>query len=95
MLSEYDQTIVHIIGHTDSTGSEQYNQSLSERRAAAVTNYLVSQGVSRDRLRTLGRGESEPIASNATREGQRKNRRVEILVKPVVQGQESEAFQPG
>ncbi|MEE9492672.1 MAG: OmpA family protein [Gammaproteobacteria bacterium] len=93
VLSEYDQTVVHIIGHTDSTGSEQYNQSLSERRASAVTNYLVPQGVSRDRLRTLGHGESEPIASNASKDGQRKNRRVEILVKPVVQGQEEEAFQ--
>jgi len=68
------------VGHTDSIGSEQYNQGLSERRANSVKNYLVSRGVAADRIYTEGKGETSPIASNATREGRAQNRRVEIEI---------------
>ena len=69
---------LHVIGHTDSTGPEGYNQGLSERRAAAAADYLMGQGVASDRISTSGRGESEPVAHNATRDGRAMNRRVEI-----------------
>lgn len=68
-----------IIGHTDNSGSEDYNQQLSERRAEAVADYLVGQGISAGALSILGLGESRPIADNATAEGQARNRRVEIF----------------
>ncbi|NOL50224.1 outer membrane protein OmpA [Pelistega europaea] len=68
------------VGHTDSVGSEKYNQRLSERRAASVKSYLVSKGVPADQIIASGRGESQPVASNATREGRAKNRRVEIEI---------------
>jgi OOP family OmpA-OmpF porin len=69
---------VEIAGHTDSIGSEKYNQSLSERRAQAVKAYLVGKGIPSDQLTTAGFGESKPIASNATDAGRAKNRRVEL-----------------
>jgi outer membrane protein OmpA-like peptidoglycan-associated protein len=68
-----------IIGHTDSTGSAEYNLGLSERRAQAVSDYLVSTGVAEEKLREVGRGEEDPIASNDTAEGRAQNRRVEII----------------
>jgi outer membrane protein OmpA-like peptidoglycan-associated protein len=68
-----------IHGHTCWIGTEEYNQGLSERRATAVINYLVSKGVAKDRLTMKGFGETKPIASNKTREGREKNRRVEVL----------------
>ena len=68
------------VGHTDSIGTEQYNQGLSERRAASVKNYLVSKGIPADRIYTEGKGELNPVASNATREGRAQNRRVEIEI---------------
>ena len=67
-------------GHTDSTGPEAYNQGLSERRANAVKDYLVSKGVPADRIYVEGKGETSPVASNATREGRAQNRRVEIEI---------------
>lgn len=67
-------------GHTDSTGSAEYNQGLSERRAASVKDYLVGQGVPADRIYTEGKGLTQPVASNATREGRAQNRRVEIEI---------------
>ena len=79
-LDKYDDTDVLIVGHTDATGSDAYNQGLSERRAASAANYLVSRGVERERLRATGRGESEPIDSNATAEGRSLNRRVEVVI---------------
>jgi OOP family OmpA-OmpF porin len=72
---------VMITGHTDSRGPDAYNMGLSERRANAVSDYLVSQGVAADMLTTRGAGEANPVASNATREGRAQNRRVEIDVK--------------
>ena len=68
------------VGHTDSVGSDAYNQRLSERRAASVKNYLVSKGVPADQIIASGKGESAPVASNATREGRAQNRRVEIEI---------------
>jgi outer membrane protein OmpA-like peptidoglycan-associated protein len=79
-LGQYPDTDLLIVGHTDATGTDSYNQGLSERRAAAAATYLKSQGVSSDRLRTSGRGESEPIASNDTEAGQQANRRVEVAI---------------
>jgi outer membrane protein OmpA-like peptidoglycan-associated protein len=79
-LGKYPNTDLLIVGHTDANGTDMYNMSLSERRAAAVTNYLASQGVARSRLRPAGRGESEPVAENGTEAGRAKNRRVEVAI---------------
>lgn len=94
VLADYDASIIHIVGHTDSTGSADYNQALSERRASSVVNHLIAQGVNPQRLRQEGRGESEPIASNDTAEGRTRNRRVDVVIKPVVEGRENEAATP-
>ena len=83
VLAEFDQTVVEVAGHTDSTGSEQYNQSLSERRAGSVASYLRSQGVISERLITVGMGELRPVADNGTATGRQANRRVEITMVPV------------
>lgn len=80
VLRRYPATQVAVIGHTDSTGAEAYNQMLSERRAAAVRDELVAMGVGAERLTTIGRGESEPRASNDTAAGRAANRRVELVV---------------
>ena len=69
-----------IVGHTDSTGTEAYNQALSVRRAQAVRAYLIAAGIDAARLTASGKGESSPIASNDTRDGRAKNRRVEFIV---------------
>jgi OOP family OmpA-OmpF porin len=71
---------VRIVGHTDSRGSEEYNQALSERRAIAVRNYLTGKGISASRLTTVGEGEGRPISSNTTDDGRYQNRRVELHV---------------
>ena len=73
------ETII-AVGHTDSIGSDAYNQKLSERRAASVKTYLTSKGVPADRVYTEGKGETQPVASNATREGRAQNRRVEVEI---------------
>lgn len=83
VLKEYNKTYVDVIGHTDSTGSDAYNQSLSEARAASVANALESKGVIRERLLVRGAGENYPIADNGTPEGRAINRRVEIGIVPV------------
>lgn len=93
VLQRYPNTIIHVVGHTDSVGSESYNQRLSERRAQSVVDYFLSAGVTSGRLYAIGRGETEPRASNETEAGRQLNRRVEIYVKPIVEGQESEAYQ--
>lgn len=82
-LNEYNQTVIEIAGHTDSTGSSEYNQGLSERRAAAVDSYLGNRGVLRDRTMVVGAGQTYPIASNATESGRAQNRRVEITLVPL------------
>lgn len=82
-LGEYDQTIIEVAGHTDSVGSEQYNQGLSERRARAVGDYLQARGINRERLIIVGAGESRPVASNETEAGRAENRRVEVTVVPL------------
>lgn len=79
-LSENPETEVLIVGHTDSRGSDQYNMGLSLRRADAAADILASYGVPRDRVRTSGRGESEPVATNETDEGRQLNRRVEVAI---------------
>lgn len=79
-LNQYPGTDIKVIGHTDSRGTEQYNMNLSEKRAAAVKAYAVSQGVPPSRLITIGKGFSEPIADNATDAGRAANRRVEIVI---------------
>ncbi|PZO31710.1 MAG: flagellar motor protein MotB, partial [Betaproteobacteria bacterium] len=75
---QVDLNSVIAIGHTDSIGSDAYNQKLSERRAQAVKDYMVSKGVAADRIQIKGMGESQPVADNKTKEGRAKNRRVEI-----------------
>jgi len=94
VLNRYPNSIVHVVGHTDSVGSDAYNQRLSEQRAQAVIDYLASVGVARDRLRAEGRGETEPRDTNATEAGRQLNRRVELYVKPIVEGQEQRAYEP-
>lgn len=94
VLKDYDKTIIHVVGHTDSTGTDAYNQTLSERRASAVASALTANGLNSARLLTEGRGESEPIADNSTKEGQRRNRRVDIVIKPIIEGQEQQAYTP-
>ena len=82
VLNRYDQSVVDIIGHADSDGAEDYNLNLSRQRASSVAQYLVNRNVLADRLYVDGRGESQPVASNATAEGKAQNRRVEILIRP-------------
>lgn len=84
-LVQYESTYIDVYGHTDSTGSDAYNQTLSERRAQSVSSYLSSRGVQPARLATRGFGESQPVASNTTEDGRAQNRRVEIRIVPVTQ----------
>jgi outer membrane protein OmpA-like peptidoglycan-associated protein len=84
-LTQYEKTYVDVMGHTDSTGSDAYNQSLSERRASSVAGYLTSRGVQSARLATKGYGESQPKASNIDESGRAANRRVEIRLVPVTE----------
>jgi outer membrane protein OmpA-like peptidoglycan-associated protein len=79
-LNKYPDTDIKIIGHTDSRGTEQYNMNLSERRADAVRQYAIAQGVPAARLITIGKGFTEPIGDNATTDGRTANRRVEIVI---------------
>jgi len=80
LLEKHERVIVEVAGHTDSTGSEEYNQGLSERRANSVRDYLISKGVTATRLTARGYGETRPVASNDTKEGRAENRRVEMIV---------------
>ena len=84
-LVEYDQTVIQIAGHTDSTGSHAYNMQLSEQRAGSVKSYLAGRGVPAKRMQTVGAGPDYPIADNATPEGRAENRRVEITIVPVTE----------
>ena len=80
ILNRDTNTNLLIVGHTDWIGSETYNQGLSMRRALSAANYIISQGISRDRIDVEGRGEYEPIADNETEEGRQLNRRVEVAI---------------
>ncbi len=82
-LQEFDRTLVDVTGHTDSTGSLDYNMTLSEERAISVATYLRLQGVDANRMHTQGAGPQYPVASNATSEGRSQNRRVELVLKPL------------
>jgi len=86
VMKEYNQTIVEVAGHTDSTGSDDYNQSLSERRAMSVSRYLEARNINPQRLMPIGMGETRPVADNATAEGRQANRRVEITIVPLTAG---------
>ena len=86
VVDEYEKTLVVIEGHTDSVGADEMNQSLSERRASTVGQYLTSKGVSGQRVLTAGFGEERPIASNDTDSGRSQNRRVEVRLEPITQG---------
>lgn len=80
VLNKYPQAEAEIIGHTDSRGSEKYNQSLSQQRAQSVADYLYTQGIEESRITVRGEGESKPKASNDTEEGRMENRRVEVII---------------
>jgi outer membrane protein OmpA-like peptidoglycan-associated protein len=85
VLKEFDKTLLEVAGHTDNTGDDSYNMSLSERRAGSVAQYLQSQGINGQRLITVGGGESHPIASNDNADGRQANRRVELTLEPITQ----------
>jgi outer membrane protein OmpA-like peptidoglycan-associated protein len=85
VLEEYNQTIIVVSGHTDSSGSAQHNQKLSEDRAGSVANYLRGQKILSDRLETVGFGETQPVVTNKTAAGRELNRRVEITLLPIEQ----------
>lgn len=84
-INQYPGTIVQVAGHTDSTGSAAYNQTLSENRAASAAGYLIQRGVDSARIEAVGYGFTRPIADNNTVEGRAQNRRVEILIIPAQQ----------
>ena len=85
VLNEYKSTMIEVAGHTDSTGSDSYNQMLSQQRAQSVSNILIQNGVKPVRIDTVGYGESRPIASNSTPAGREQNRRVELTLLPYVE----------
>ncbi|MDH3760187.1 MAG: OmpA family protein [Gammaproteobacteria bacterium] len=85
VLQEFNKTIIVSAGHTDSRGSDEYNQGLSERRANSVAQYLLSKGVVEARIDSVGFGESNPIADNGTAEGRSLNRRVELSLLPITE----------
>ena len=86
VLREFNRTIVNVYGHTDSDGTAEFNQQLSEKRGVNVARYLVSQGTDSRRYHVIGYGEERPIASNATEDGKSRNRRVEIEIAPITSG---------
>ena len=85
VLQEFDKTIVVVAGHTDSKGTNEYNQALSERRANSVSTYLLAQGIVEARIESVGFGEGTPIADNSTAEGRSLNRRVELSLIPITE----------
>lgn len=94
ILKNYDQTVIHVVGHTDTSGSDEYNMTLSQNRAMSVASYMASQGVPSQRMRTEGRGEREPLVRTGDNVKEPRNRRVDIVIKPVVQGNEQQAWTP-
>ena len=83
VLKKYDQTQLNIDGHTDSVGSEESNRNLSQQRSNSVSYYLTGQGISAQRIRTVGYGETKPLADNSTVAGRASNRRVELWIQPI------------
>ena len=83
VVTRYNKTTLTVVGHTDNVGTDKYNQDLSQRRAYSVAQYLEGKHVNPVRLATAGKGEKEPVASNANEAGRQQNRRVEIYVEPV------------
>jgi outer membrane protein OmpA-like peptidoglycan-associated protein len=83
VVNEFEQTVIEVAGHTDSTGTTEYNQELSERRANAVAAYLKTRSVRGDRVITVGAGEGHPVATNDTPDGRQRNRRVELTLVPL------------
>ena len=79
-MTDFEDTNILVVGHTDAQGAAEYNQGLSERRAESATNYLAERGIDSGRLTSVGRGETEPVASNETAEGRQQNRRVEVAI---------------
>jgi outer membrane protein OmpA-like peptidoglycan-associated protein len=86
VLKEFDKTLIDVEGHTDSDGSDTYNQQLSLQRANSVGTYLQSHGVNGQRIVTFGAGEARPIASNDNAAGKQQNRRVELKLQPITEG---------
>jgi outer membrane protein OmpA-like peptidoglycan-associated protein len=86
VLKKFNKTIVDVYGHTDNTGSDAHNQDLSQRRAVSVATILANQGIDQRRFYIEGKGEGDPIASNATETGRSQNRRVEIQISPISAG---------
>ncbi|GAB5457083.1 MAG: OmpA family protein [Henriciella sp.] len=85
-LIEYPSTAVDVVGHASSDGDDAYNMTLSQDRARSVRTYLINGGVQQVRINAIGMGETDPIADNATQAGRAANRRVEILLTPIVEG---------
>jgi outer membrane protein OmpA-like peptidoglycan-associated protein len=83
VLKKFNKTIIDVYGHTDNTGSDAYNLDLSQKRAVSVAAVLAAQGIDQRRFYVTGKGESEPIASNASESGRAQNRRVEIQISPI------------
>jgi len=92
VLRSYNKTAVHVVGFASSTGTKQYNLKLSRQRALSVAHFLINHGVNKRRVLTWARGESQPVASNKTAAGRAKNRRVAIVIKPIIKGHEKQAF---
>ena len=93
-LTSYDKTVIHVVGHTDTVGSASFNQTLSNQRAAAVGSYMASQGLPANRIREEGRGERELLVRTADNVAEPRNRRVDIVIKAVVEGNEQAAWTP-
>jgi outer membrane protein OmpA-like peptidoglycan-associated protein len=94
ILKSYDKTVIHVVGHTDTSGSSDFNQNLSVNRAASVGSYLGQSGVPQTRIREEGRGERELAVRTADNVKEARNRRVDIVLKPVVEGDEQAAWTP-
>ncbi|MDE2149724.1 MAG: OmpA family protein [Gammaproteobacteria bacterium] len=94
VLKDYPKTVIWVIGHTDDTGPADYNQRLSERRAQTVASDLIGQGVPAERIREEGRGEAGPVTDNATAAGRARNRRVDVIIRPIIAGDEATAYRP-
>lgn len=94
VLKTYDKTVIHVVGHTDTSGSNEYNQSLSVNRAASVGSVLAQNGVAPTRVREEGRGERELAVRTADNVKEARNRRVDVVLKPVVEGNEQAAWTP-